>query len=45
MKNSLLLTVLLLTFTCLFSQNRQDYYVEIKPGVELGNIQTTTNPD
>lgn len=45
MKNSVLLIAFIMTFTCLFSQNRQDYYVSIKPEFALGTIQKTTNPD
>jgi hypothetical protein len=44
MKKIFLLTVILNSIAS-FSQARLDYYLELKSGYELGNIQTTNNPD
>lgn len=45
MKNLTLFLIIFLTSLCLFSQTNDYYYLEIKSGYELGNVQTTTKTD
>ncbi len=45
MKNLTLFLIVFLTNLCLFSQNRQDYYVVVKPNYSLEPIQRITNSD
>jgi len=45
MKNLTLFLIIFLTNLCLFAQNRQDYYVVVKPNYSLEPLQLTTNPD
>ncbi len=45
MKNLTLFLIIFLTSFCLFSQNRQDYYVVVKPNYSLDSNQQTVNQD